>query len=97
MKETDDLVEQVLQMAFMNQYMYARVSFDNAKDTNTLLTIANENANMMLTAAKSRLIPFTEELLERKIQSLLKDSNRSFKLRHPDGRMIVVKFEIEQP
>lgn len=92
----DDLINQVIQMAFINQHVYSKVQFDNAKDTRMLHEAARENQEMMLVAAKSRLIPYVDELLERRLRGIIGESDGTLSLVIGNGEFTVVKIK-EKP
>ena len=91
----EDLIDQVIATAFVNQYIYSKTQFDNAKDTTALLAAADQNRDMMITAAKARLVPYADELLERRIRKVVDEYNGNMCLTLSNGEFVKVKVEVE--
>lgn len=91
----DDLVGQIIQMSIMNQYVYSKVQFDNASDTSKLITIAQENQRLLETVTKSRIAPYVDRLLERKLREIIGDSNGKVSIVLGDGKFTAIKIEEE--
>lgn len=84
----DDLIEQVITSAVMNQYIYSKVQFDNAKDTTELIAAANESNRALIAAASYKLRHHAEALVAEKLKDAMGDKHEC--LVHVDGRVYKV-------
>lgn len=64
----NDLIDSVIRSGIANQYVYSKVRFDNAKDTNELYFASNENAEMLVKAVEYRLHDRVEQMLSELIE-----------------------------
>ena len=69
----DNLLDQVIRSAIMSQYVFSRIQFDNAKDTQSMLNASNENHEMLVVAVLQRVQPRVEEML---LERLKRDINK---------------------
>lgn len=68
MKDKD--IEHIIRTSFLNQYIYAKIQFDNAKDTTALIAAADENAKLLINSLEYRVKIHKEEIIEQYLMSL---------------------------
>lgn len=75
------ILEDVLAGAIANQYIFAKVRFDNAKDTNDLIFAAEENAQLLLQIIEHMLGDRREELLIELLAEMLAEGKPVVQIR----------------
>lgn len=70
-EKLDDILDQVIRSAMMTSHIYGKVKFDNAKDTQELITAANENSEVLLEAVRQKVYPRIEAMLVEKLNHSL--------------------------
>lgn len=89
----DELLNQLIRVTFLNQATYSKAKFDNAHDTNEILVAADESMKLFDTAVKSRLIPYVEELMTRRIEEAFVDTDSLVVNIQINGKMYRVELK----
>lgn len=93
-KPNEELLDQVIRSSVMSAALYAKVQFDNAKDSEQLITAANENSELLVNALKSKLSRYNEELLLNTLQEMLKDHKNELIIRNDTDETVRVRVEV---
>ena len=71
---SDEHIEQVVRAAFLNQCVFAKVQFDNYKDTAQLHEAVNENVRMVVETLRYKVRDHKEEVIQEWIESFSEDT-----------------------
>lgn len=83
------LLDSVIRSASLNQFVYSRVKFDNAKDTSALIEAANESNELLIMAIQAKLEGHIEQMLSEYLEKALGE-HREVSVRI-NGKMYILK------
>jgi len=89
----DELTDQVIRSAFMTQYIYSKIAFDNAKDAMQLLEASKQNADMMVSATKYKLHRYVDEMLEMKLREIIDNKDGEVYITIGNGEFVLIKVK----
>lgn len=77
-----ELVDSTIRGCILNAHIYSKVSFDNAKDTQELISAVEINADLLVKAVEMRISRHVEQLVVEKIEESINDGKTNIRVGH---------------
>lgn len=60
---SDEKIESIIRRVLLNQYIFSKVAFTNAKDTAELLAVSDENTKLVIELLRYKVYDYQNEII----------------------------------